>query len=139
MTYLLDTNVVSELRRPERELRVAEWIGSVHAHELHVSVLVLGELRDGIERLRRRGDVLQASALDGWFADLRNAFGERSLPISSAVAECWGRLNAERPLPVVNGLMTATALVHDLAFVTRDANASAVAGTGVRVLDPWRL
>ena len=137
MTYLLDTDVVSELRRPEREPRVAEWIGSVHAHELHVSVLVLGELRAGIERLRRRGDGLQASALDGWFTDLRDAFGERSLPVSSAVAECWGRLNAERPLPVVDGLMTATALVHDLTLVTRDA--SAVAGTGVRVLDPWRL
>lgn len=137
MTYLLDTNVVSELRRPEREPRVAEWMASVHSHELHVSVLVLGELRDGIERLRRRGDELQANALDGWFANVREAFGDRSLPISSAVAERWGRLNAERPLPVVDGLMAATALVHDLAFVTRDAHA--VTGTGVRVLDPWRL
>jgi predicted nucleic acid-binding protein len=98
-------------------------------------VLVVGEIRHGVELLKRRGDVAQADAIDAWLVSLTRMFADRLVPISAAVAEAWGRLNAERPVPVVDGLMAATAIEHDLTLVTRDT--ATLVGTGVRVLDPW--
>jgi predicted nucleic acid-binding protein len=136
LTYLLDTNVISELRKPDRNARVAAWFDGTDSAELYVSVLVVGEIRHGIERLRHRGDEPQANVLDSWLTVLREQFTDRVLPISLSVAERWGRLSAAQTLPVVDGLLAATALEHEMTLVTREART--LDATGVRLLDPWR-
>ena len=135
MSYLLDTNVVSELRKKHRSERVVAWIQSVDSRELCVSVLAIGEIRLGIERLRHRGDHPQADALEPWLQRLRVEFADRTLAVSSAIAERWGQLNAMQPLPIIDGLMAATAIEHDLTLVTRDA--ATLHASGVQVFDPW--
>jgi len=97
-------------------------------------VLVVGEIRQGIERLARR-DLAQAEIFEQWLSRLVRDYGDRIVPITARVAEAWGRLNVPDPVPVVDGLMAATALVHDWTLVTR--NADDVASTGVRLLDPF--
>jgi hypothetical protein len=134
MGYLLDTNVLSELRRRSPDRRVTEWLASVPSAQLFLSVLVLGEVRIGIERLRRR-DPPQAEVLDAWLSRMESAFADRILPVGPAVAEEWGRLNVPDPVPVVDGLLAATAKVHDLTLATR--NTKDVARTGVSVLNPF--
>ncbi|MHB1242922.1 MAG: PIN domain-containing protein [Gaiellaceae bacterium] len=136
MSYLLDTNVVSEIRKPIPNAGVAAWFAEADSADLHLSVLVVGEVRQGIERLRHRGDGRQAAVFERWLEVLKSEFGDRLLPVTTRVAERWGALNARRPLPVVDGLLAATAAVHELTLVTRDA--SLLAATGVRTLDPWR-
>jgi PIN domain nuclease of toxin-antitoxin system len=89
-----------------------------------------------LKRLRRRGDTQQADRFDAWLAGLKEGCGERLVPISTAIAERWGRLNAIRPLPPIDGLMAAAAIEHDLILVTRDTEP--LAGTGPRMLDPWQ-
>jgi predicted nucleic acid-binding protein len=135
VTFLLDTNVVSELRKVGRDERVLAWFGGVDAEELHVSTLAIGEIRRGIDLLRHRGDRRQAAVLEPWFQSLKADFAERTIAVSTPIAERWGQLDARTPLSPIDGLMAATALVHDLIFVTRDT--AGVAGTGVRVIDPW--
>ena len=135
MTFLLDTNVVSEVRKGVRaDRRVMGWLEEVDADDLRLSVLVLGELRQGVERLRSR-DVVSARHLDRWLHGLAERYAGRILPIDEPVAQLWGRLNVPDPLPAVDGLLAATALVHDLTLVTR--NTRDVARTGVRVLNPF--
>jgi toxin FitB len=135
MDFLIDTNVVSELRKVAPDPHVVAW------HERHamasafLSVLVVGELRQGIERLRPR-DLRRADALDRWLAGLLHSYQDRMLPVTRAIAEEWGRMNASpQPPPPVDGLMAATARVHRLTLVTR--NVAHVAPTGVRVLNPF--
>jgi len=135
VTYLLDTNVVSELRKRAPDERVAAWVGGADAADLFLSVLVVGEIRQGIERVRRRGDDAQAAALDGWLRSLTRSFADRLLPISAPIAELWGRIGAVTTLPVVDGLMAASALHHGLTLVTRDTRA--ISATGAAVFDPW--
>lgn len=134
MSYLLDTNVVSEARRRGGEPRVAAWLGSVPADELFVSVLVLGEVRRGIERLRVR-DPDQAEVFERWLGELRHRFADRIVPIDTEIAEEWGRITAVTPVPVEDGLMAATAKVRGMVFVTR--NVGHVTGTGANLLNPW--
>lgn len=134
MTYLLDTNVVSELRRPRPNNGVQTWLESVAADATYLSVLVLGEVRQGVERLRRR-DPRQSSLLEEWLASLEEAFSDRVLVIDSTVAHAWGRLSGDDPLPPIDGLLAATALVHGLTVVTRDTRA--FERVGVPWLDPW--
>lgn len=134
MSWLLDTNVVSELRKGERtNPGVREWFATAAEESLFTSVLVVGELRRGIESIRRR-DVPSALALEQWLAALTDEFADRILPVDRAVAEQWGRLNVPDPVPTVDGLLAATALVHGLTLVTR--NTRDVARTGVPLLDP---
>jgi len=95
---------------------------------------MVGELRKGIERLVDR-DPTQAAALDDWCQRLVRGFSDRIIPVTQDIAETWGRLSARTPLPAVDGLMAATALVHDWTFVTR--NTADVERTGVRVLNPF--
>lgn len=109
------------------------WSASANASELFISVLVVGEIRHGIERLRRR-DPLQSDAIERWLEQLKTDFAERLIGVSAAVAERWGRLNAARTLPTIDGLIAATAIEHDLTLVTRDLSASV---PGLRVLNPW--
>ncbi len=134
MSWLVDTNVLSELRKGERaNAGVRAWFAAARADELYTSVLVLGELRRGIESLRRR-DPTAAAALEQWRGRLAEGFADRILPVDAAVADRWGALNVPDPVPTVDGLLAATALVHDLVLVTR--NVRDVAGTGARLLDP---
>jgi predicted nucleic acid-binding protein len=134
VSFLLDTNVVSEIRKKTPNPGVSAWFTSVPADELFLSVLVVGEIRQGIERLARR-DPAQAEIFEQWLRQLVDAYGDRVVPITALVAEAWGRLNVPDPLPIVDGLMAATALVHGWTLVTR--NASDVASTGVQLLDPF--
>jgi toxin FitB len=134
MSYLLDTNVVSEIRKVRPDERVATWFESVDSGHLYLSVLVVGEIRQGIDRLNRR-DPTQAAVFATWLAALKRSYADRVLDIDREIAETWGTLNAVRPLPVVDGLLAATALVHDLTLVTRDEHD--LVDAGVRVLDPF--
>ena len=135
MSWLLDTNVLSELRKGGRADRgVQAWFGEVNEPELFTSVLVVGEIRRGIELVRRR-DVPSALALEQWLRRLVETFGHRLLPIDARVAERWGTLNVPDPVPAVDGLLAATALVHDLTLVTR--NVPDMQRTGVQLLDPF--
>lgn len=135
MKFLLDTNVVSELRKGARADRnVVAWFESLDADDLYLSVLVVGEIRRGIERIRRR-DPKSAQALDRWLSALSAGFEDRILPVDRPVAEEWGRMNVPDPLPVVDTLMAATAKVHGLVLATR--NVKDVASTGVRTLNPF--
>jgi predicted nucleic acid-binding protein len=133
--FLVDTNVLSELRKGTRaNPRVLGWFRSVDDAALHLSVLVIGELRQGVERLRRR-DPPAAAKLDRWLHELIDRHADRTLPIDATVADRWGRLNVPDPIPAVDGLLAATALVHSLTLVTR--NVRDVRRTGVRHLDPF--
>lgn len=135
MGYLIDTNVWSELQRGDRSNPgVRRWYARVHARELYFSVLVIGEVRRGIERLRRR-DAPQAARLEARLADLYAKMSGRILPISAPIAERWGWINVPDPFPIVDGLLAATALEHDLMLVTR--NVRDVARSGVRYLNPF--
>lgn len=136
MSWLIDTNVVSELRKGDRANEgIRAWFAESSENELFTSVLVLGEIRRGIESIRRR-DTPSALALEQWLDRLTADFGERVLPIDARVADRWGKLNVPNPVPTVDGLLAATALVHELILVTR--NVRDVANTGVRILDPSR-
>lgn len=133
--FLLDTNVASEIRKLRRsDPGVLIWLESVDAAELFLSVLVVGEIRKGIE-LARPNDPVKARALERWLTELERSFGDRVLPVTTAVADRWGRLCALRPTSTTDGLLAATALVHDLTLVTR--NLADVAHTGARLLNPF--
>jgi predicted nucleic acid-binding protein len=133
MSFLVDTNVMSELRKAKRcNPHVATWRTTVDPDELYVSVLAFGEIRKGIERVRGR-DPAQAMVLEAWLALIETTM--RSLPIDPAVADVWGRIKAIRSVETVDAMLAATAIVHDLTFVTR--NKRDVAGLGVRVFDPF--
>jgi hypothetical protein len=133
--FLLDTNVLSELRKGARvDVNVQRWLASVDEDLIFLSVLVTGEIRRGIEAIRKR-DPRAATALERWLDNLMQAYSDRVLPVDAATADEWGRLDARGSLPVVDGLLAATAQVHDLTFVTR--NVKDVIATGIDVLDPF--
>jgi predicted nucleic acid-binding protein len=135
MAYLLDTNVVSELRKASPNANVVGWRRGHAAADVYLSVLVIGEIRQGIERVRAR-DRARAEALERWLAGLTGAYRERILPVTAEIAEEWGRLNVPPgPPPVVDGLLAATAKVHGLTLVTR--NIADVVRTGVAVVNPF--
>ena len=135
MSYLLDTNVLSELRRKKADARVVDWVAAKPASTLHLSVLTLGEIRKGIEGLE---DKRRKQSLGDWLeTDLPAYFNGRILGIDEVVADRWGRLVAEagRPLPAIDSLLAATALTHGLVLVTR--NTKDLAGLAVDLFNPW--
>src|ERR1039458_5760162 len=133
--FLLDTNVLSELRKESGcDPDVRDWIEHTVAEELFVSVMVLGEIRRGIERIRIR-DQNQARALEKWLQSLTTESADRILPVDERVADQWGRLGLRQPVPLLDALLAATALVHDLTVVSRDEDG--FRRTGVRMINPF--
>lgn len=134
MSFLLDTNIVSELRRgPKTPLELVDWFDDQPATALYLSALTLGEIREGIERVRRK-DAPWAVLLDRWLDGLSQYYEDRIIYVDGSIADAWGRLRAARSVPVIDGLLAATAQVHDLTVVTRTTRD--FAGLGVRVLNP---
>jgi toxin FitB len=133
VAYLLDTNVVSETFRTSPHPAVIQWWEAAQG-PFYVSVLVLGEIRRGIERLAPR-DPRRAQALDERLAGIAQTYSGLTLPVTAAISDVWGRLGAVRPLPDVDGLLAATAIVHDLTLVTR--NIKHVEGLEVPVVNPF--
>ena len=132
--FLVDTNVLSEARKAKGgNPHVMAWLAD-HRAELFLSVLVTGEVRRGIERIRLR-DRAAAGTLERWLRTLEVEFDDRILPVDAAVADRWGRLMAERTVPVIDGLLAATALVHGLILATR--NVRHISPTGVSTVDPF--
>jgi len=134
VSWLVDTNVLSELRKGDRaNAGIRAWFADAREDELFTSVLVLGEIRRGIESIRRR-DLPSAIALEQWLTRLATDFADRVLSVDARVADRWGSLNVPDPIPTVDGLLASTALVHDLVLVTR--NLRDVDRTGARLCDP---
>lgn len=135
MSYLVDTNVVSEIRKRDRmNSGVRGWLATLDDNDFFLSVLAIGELRRGLERIRRR-DLVAAERLETWLDGLIGTYGGQILPVTTEIADRWGRLGVPNPIPAIDGLLAATALVHDLTLVTR--NEKDVASTGVSVLNPF--
>lgn len=134
MAYLLDTCVLSELRKPKAHPGVTGWMAGIQPEEAFLSVLTLGEIRRGIE-LRRAKDQAAARALERWLIGLEAHYADRILPITAVIADRWGRLSPNQPLRVTDGLIAATAVEHKLTVVTR--NTDDFARSGVSLLDPF--
>lgn len=134
MTYLLDTNVVSELRKRDPDPHVLAWYATVTSAELFLSVLTIGEIRLGIERLRRK-DQPQAGLLEEWLRGLQVTYRDHLIDVDAVVAEEWGRLNIPDPLPVIDGLLAASAKVRGWILVTR--NIADLNRTGAILLNPF--
>jgi predicted nucleic acid-binding protein len=137
VSYLIDTNIISEVRKGDRcNPRVAAWYASITDEDLFLSTLVLGEIRKGIE-LARPTDPNKAAALERWLRQVEAAFDGRVLGIDNVVSDRWGRMSAIRPIPVIDGLLAATAMANGLTLVTR--NDHDVAGLGAMVLNPFLI
>ena len=135
MSYLIDTNVIAELRKGKRcDAHVATWYAGIGENEIFFSVLTIGELRRGIDSIQRR-DPKAAADLNRWLRTVLESHQDRILAVDRATAEEWGRMNVPDPLPVIDGLLAATAKVHGLSLVTR--NTKDIARTGVNYLDPF--
>jgi predicted nucleic acid-binding protein len=135
LQYLLDTSVLSETRRKRPDARVISFLSAAEPLALYISVLTLGELRKGVALLAQR-DPDSARKIAPWVDGLEFSFADRILGIDTATARLWGELSAQRPRPVVDTLLAATALAHDLTFVTR--NTSDLQGITLKLLDPWK-
>ena len=137
MNYLIDTNIISEVRKgPRCDPHVAKWYDNIDDASLYLSVLVIGEIRRGVEQVRPT-DAAKANALEQWLLAVGRAFGERILPVDRDVADEWGRLNAGRRLPVIDSLLAATAKIHRMTLVTR--NTADIADLTVLMLNPFEL
>jgi predicted nucleic acid-binding protein len=132
--YLVDTNVVSEARRGSRQ--AVGWLRSVRPDAVHLSALTLGEIMRGIV-LRQKSDPQTAARLAEWLERLRHDHTDRILPVTDRIALEWGRIAALRPRGDVDGLIAATAIVHDLILVTR--NVGDFEDTRVSLINPWDI
>jgi toxin FitB len=135
LSYLVDTNVISELRKGDRaDVAVRSWFDAVPDEEIFLSVLTIGEIRQGIERIRRR-DLAAALVLDSWLSLVVESHRDRLVPIDRLVAEEWGRMSVPDQLPVVDGLLAASAKITGLTVATR--NVADFARVGVEFVDPF--
>ena len=134
MSYLLDTNTLSELHKRKPDPRVTDWFEAAPKAELYLSCLTVGEIRRGIERLQRKDEV-RARAIERWLAALRLFYSDRIVTVDVEIAERWGRIGAAATLPPVDGLLAATALVRGWTVVTR--NTTDFIRSGVGILNPW--
>lgn len=135
MSFLLDTNVLSEVRKGRQcNAAVRKWWLDAGEQDLYLSVMVVGEIRRGIERLRDRNPT-RAGVLENWLNSVIEGFEDRLLVIDRKVVDVWGSITARRTLPLVDGLLAATAIAHDLVFVTR--NTKDISDCGVNLLNPF--
>ncbi|MEV4109475.1 type II toxin-antitoxin system VapC family toxin [Nonomuraea sp. NPDC049695] len=134
--YILDTNIISEVRKPHGNVQVKGWVDASLGATLYLSVMSIGEIRWGIEQ-RRKSDPQQALVLERWLARLFRSFQDRIIPITSEVAEEWGRMRSMRTLPVSDALIAATARIHGWSVVTR--NVKDFTDTGVTVINPFEM
>ena len=135
MAFLIDTNIISELQKGSKaDVGVKSWYDKCNPDELYLSVLVVGEIRQGIERLRRR-DPIQAERLESRLIEVQSMMQGRILPITENIAQRWGQINSPDPLPVIDALLAATALEHGMTLVTR--NVRDVKRSGVLLLNPF--
>lgn len=133
--FLIDTNVLSEWRKgPRADRGVTGWFQSSNGDDMHLSVLTAGELENGIERLRRR-DAQSAVVLEAWLSEVVDTFEDRILPVDLDVARVWATLGVPDPVPVIDGLLAATARCHGLTMVTR--NVTHFRAAGVDVINPF--
>lgn len=132
--YLVDTNVVSEARRGTPQ--AVAWLKSVDPRDIHLSVITLGKIMRGIA-LKDKSDPTAAAHLTGWLQTLRHHYADRILPITDQIAIEWGRIAALRPRGDADGLIAATAIVHDLMLITR--NIADFDDTRASVINPWDL
>jgi predicted nucleic acid-binding protein len=138
--FLLDTNVISELVKPKPELRVVNWIAQENEQLLHLSVLTLGEVRNGIELLP---DSSRRRRLEHWLeVEVLERFRDRILIVNELIADSWGRMNAHAAasgmaVSDIDGLLAATAYRNDLVLVTR--NSKDVEVFGIPILNPWEM
>ena len=136
--YLLDTNVVSELRKirlGKADCHVADWADSVDANDLYLSAITIQELEIGVLLVERR-DPSQGAIIRAWMTGhVLPAFAGRILAVDTAVAQRSARLHVPDPRPIRDGLIAATALVHGMTIVTR--NVADFEPTGVPVVNPW--
>lgn len=135
LQYLLDTNILSETRKKQADERVTSFLSAAEPSMLYISVLTLGELRKGVA-LKKRSDKDAAKKIGAWVDGLEFSFGDRILGIDAATASLWGELSAQRPRPVIDTLLAATAVVHKLTFVTR--NIADVQDIDLKLLNPWK-
>ncbi len=135
MNYVIDTNIISEVRKGAKcDPNVATWYDSINDADVYLSVLVLGEIRKGVERARS-SDPARARALEKWLNSVVDTFAERILPVDQLVADEWGRMSAKRPTSTVDALLAATAKVHGMTLATR--NVSDVADLGANFINPF--
>ena len=135
MNFLVDTNVISELKRGRNAAPpVVAWFADMRPERVFTSVIVLGEIRRGIQLVARR-DKPQAAILEGWYASMRQRLGSRILSVDESIMTVWAKISVPDMLPAYDGLIAATALAHGLTIATR--NASDYQRTGVEVVDPW--
>lgn len=136
MSYLLDTNIICELVNKNPQPEVTHWINQIPAHALFLSVLTLGEIRTGVEKM---SDQKRKQKILLWLEnELPETLHNRVLPITREIADRWGRLQylAKRPLPAIDSLLAATALHHDMTLVTR--NTKDFQGLGLEIINPWK-
>jgi len=134
MTYLLDTNVVSEFRKRQPDVNVLAWHSTVESARLFLSVLTIGEIRRGIEHMRRT-DAASAEVIEAWLRGLQVSYQDHLIDVDAHIAEEWGRMNSRDPLPIVDGLLAATAKVRGWTLVTR--NVADLRHRGVPMLNPF--
>ena len=136
--FLVDTDVISEARKGDRGnagVRAFFSRASQEGAELYLSVVTIGELRQGVERIRHRGDDAQAQRLEQWLLRVTSAYADRILPLDEETAHIWGRLRVPNPENPLDKQIAATALIHDLEVISR--NVAHYAPTGVRARDPF--
>ena len=134
MAYLIDTCVLSELRKRTCDPAVGRWMSTVRPTDAYLSVLTLGEIRRGIERQLLK-DPVAAARLEQWLLGLETHYADRLLPITAAIADRWGRITPNQPLPVTDGLLAATGIEHKLTIVTR--NTRDFDRSGVQLMNPF--
>lgn len=137
MSYLLDTNIISEYTKPKPYQPLLNWMDNIPNDNLYISVLTIGEIRKGIQKI---SSSLQQEKLRKWLEhEIPNWFEDRILPIDQHIADKWGRLSAQmkKPIPVIDSLLAATALHHDLILITR--NSKDFNYPLLEIINPWEL
>jgi predicted nucleic acid-binding protein len=135
LKYLLDTNVISEVRKGRNaHAAVRAWWSETNIEDIYTSVMVLGEIRQGVERLRIK-DPRRAVEIENWLQSITASMGTRLLVVNQKIADIWGRMGKNRSLPLVDSILAATAVAHGLTLVTR--NTKDILDTGVTHLNPF--